>query len=263
MAGIIVTLVLFIFEIVKGSSFIEPVGISALNPENDPIYDPRTGRWHLDTSSDPEYVPLSSKMASSPLKVDHESHLVSRSPTPEIDILLSPSNTKSSSDESCSFSPDYDPNLYVPEKCRGYMRLWDFYSGYLEEKKEVIGWISHLGYAKDMINELSLPTSNARYTFIPSKSKNVDTIISILSDCHYLEIVCGRWEAYSNLFVLSKILEHRIKRGPVVAVYLTFTYKHAHIRIIINRLKESGKYLGIREKLVNDFPEISRYFSYY
>lgn len=254
MAGIIVSLVFFIFSLVKGSSFFEPVGIAALNPEKDPIFDPLTGKWSFDTSMDPVYEPTDTF---SPLKsTGEESPYFFKD-----DLLISPSNTNSS-DLCRSFSPKNDPCLYVPEKCIGYMRLWDVYMGYPEEKNEIIGWISHLGYVKDMVNDLSLATSNVVYSIIPSKSRNMDNLISILPECHVLEIVSEKFKAFHNLFTLSTILEKRFKRGPIVAVYLIFHEKYAHIRIVVNRAKESSKYFHIQDNLLNDFPSISQYFPY-
>ena len=272
---IIIKLISTIGLIQAASTSFDPVGVKGLNPENDPIYNPQTGKWILDSSKDPVFEPNQNQLLSelehisptqnSPLSID-----ISR------ESLDSPIIFNNGSPLSSCYSPlalseasirspkkhDYDPSLYVPEKCRKYDRLWDFYIGYIENQNQAIGWISQLGYTKDVIRDLKLPKTNSVYTLVPSIYTSHEKLLALLPSTHYLQITCDIQYAFNNLFTLSVNLEKRIKKGTIVAVNLILFHDCAIIKIFVNRAKETSKFSICRDYLIPLFPSISNYIPY-
>jgi hypothetical protein len=157
---------------------------------------------------------------------------------------------------------NHDNLLHVPERCRNYDRLWDFYIGPIENQSLPIGWISRLAYAMDIISGLKLPRTDAFYTLIPSLYASKEEILPILPFAYYLEIVCRPFSAFNNLFLLSVHLENRIKRGIVIGVNLIFYQNFASIKIIIDSTKEPIRFSKFRRNLNPLFPLISHYIPY-
>lgn len=260
---------------IQAASTFEPVGVKGLMPENDPIYDPQTGKWILDSSKDPIFEPSQnqvlpklepiSRTRKSPLSIDIslESHFLT------INNSGSPSSLSSCSPSALSeegiMSPkkrEHDTSLYVPEKCRKYDRLWDFYIGYIENQNKAIAWISQLGYANDVVRDLKLPKTNSVYTLVPYIYTSQENLLSLLPSAHYLKLNCDIEHAFDYFFILSVNLEKRIKKGTIIAVNLILFNDYAEIRIIVNREKEKSKFLMCRYYLLPLFPLISHYIPY-
>lgn len=270
-------------------------GVQGLNPQNDPIYDPQTDflGFQIDAPNPVSRIIgpikkekfskikpfekriLPSIAAVSPLKIPNDVEnsfpfdifTPISSPTEKLSVLfpyeVMPSSPLLKSPNEISFkNEDYDLKYHVPAKCQNYLRLWDFYIGGLENNNEIIGWISRLGYARDMVEELNLSTTNCIYSLIPSRFRDREYFLSLLSSAHYLEIAVERPRAFHSMFMLSSIVEPRIKKGSIIAVNLIFLAECAIIRIIIDREKEGTGFFSIQRTLFNDFPFVSEYIPY-
>lgn len=275
---VIIIKIFLTFGIIQAASNFDIVGIQGLNPTNDPIYDPETGLWKLDSSMDPVFEPEKEKN-----NFEHEQPLseqeppISSNPTSPPSLIISnDSPALLESPLSSNYSPSvlsetsprfsrkryYDPFLYVPKRCLNYDRLWDFYAGYIENHSSAIGWISQLGYTKYVIHDLNLPKSNAVYTLIPSIYPSKEELLFILPSTEFLEITSEINMAFRNLFTLSVHLEQRIKKRVIIAVYLILFDNFAKIRIIVDRSAENSGFSKVRRNIISLFPMISDYTPY-
>lgn len=268
---VIIIKIFLTFGIIQAASYFDRIGIQGLNPKNDPIYDPETGKWKLDSSMDPVFEPEKEKV------LYEQEPPISSNPASPLSIMIScDSSISLASPLSSIYSPStfsevspkpsgkhhYDSFLYVPERCREYDRLWDFYAGYIENHSSAIGWISQLGYTKDLIRDLNLPKSNAVYTLIPSIYASKEELLPLLPSTQFLEITSEINFAFRNLFTLSVHLEKRIKKGIVIAVNLILFDDFARIIIIVDRSTENSGFAKVRRNLIPLFPMISDYTPY-
>lgn len=275
---IIIKIILTFGLIQAAASNFDCVGVQGLNPKNDPIYDPETGLWKLDPTMDPVFQPEKEKVLSEqerPLS-EQEPPISSNPASPLLLIISNNSSASLESPLSSNYSPSvlsevsprfsrkrcYDPFLYVPERCLNYDRLWDFYAGYIENPTSAIGSISQLGYTKNIIFDLNLPTSNVVYTLLPSIYASKEELFFLLPSTEFLEITSEIYMAFRNLFTLSVHLEKRIKKRIVIAVNLILFDDFAKIRIIVDRSTEDNGFAKVRRNIISLFPMISDYTPY-
>jgi hypothetical protein len=287
----------------KNSS--ENEGIKALDPENDPIYDPNTGSCYYQNSDKTTCLSSSfddslTSSIVSPLSANSFSPYSPQSqnsmpifdfrfdsyPTPpsaqhsSLNFVESGvvSSQITSSTESQSVYPHYSRSitsysmdlmgpghnsisLHVPEACKHYDRMWDFYVGGLESFHGPIGWISRIGYANNVIRDLQLNMRGTSYTLIPS-GKSVENIIRNISLSRYLQIGHISADLFVALYNLSAKIDKRGKT-PIMALTISFDYSGSHsIRIFVDPGSDypNNPAFSIRNQLISIGIPVSGYF---
>lgn len=256
----------------SGSTVFEK-GVNLLNPKEDPVYDPETKECHFELSPEhkftvPVYHAIESALklsssAKSPSKSLAEIDLSTcREFTPASGTCFSPVSELSFSADSldATVTEPYSPSVsfyasesaspstsnyrsfdhyhafpYIPVRCRGYERKWDFYLGSrIDGDSKRIAWISRIGFAENVILDLGLSTHSCSYTLLPYCTPRKSSLLGVsLFYQKYVDIVCDGNDLFRNLFsISSKIDSFFIKF--FIAVNIRFD-KHgiARIRIYI------------------------------
>lgn len=118
----------------------------------------------------------------------------------------------------------------------GYGRKWNFFLGdLLGEEHRIVGWISRIGYAYNLIREMGLPTISATYTLVPHRLAKIPfpELTDLLLNCTYLEIVCDGEKLFHDLYTISpKVDSYLVKL--ITAINITYDkYGMASIKIIV------------------------------
>lgn len=280
-------LVVVYFSACSCASF-SALGIQGLNPENDPIYDPVTGKWAMDTSKDPVYVPTIKTSPTSmsngafnlaQLKTDYDNDDSSSSATsffsplsspftsPSFDLanVLSPNSKGSNVSMESTTDFESTSDYYIPLKCRRSKRSWIFHSGLVQDYTRALGEISHLQHARDMINDLELPRSNIAYSLIRQSYDNPEKLAKVLPHAYSLLIACPPKRAFTSLYALSADLS-RNANGLVIAVNVFFLEKDQDviIEIIVDEYLKNRVFFdkNFRKLIAKVFPNVSDYIPY-
>lgn len=178
------------------------------DPSKDAIFESSSGLCHFESSPN-EKFPVSH------LESSYFSKEVARSlSNPRSRSESSSSNDSDSESSSSSF-------LYVPEKCKNFQRKWDFYFGIPENDTKVIGWVSRIGFADNIIKELQGPVRNASYTLLPHGFCDKNALRKKLIDAQYLEIITKAENLFFDLYNISKPVDN-ILRKVILAIVITF-----------------------------------------
>lgn len=225
------------------------IGIKGLNPENDPIYDPVTGRLSIISTNDPihlpaaEISPTGSSISSSSNFVDISS---SQSP-PSMFHTIFPSNSTDS--EPVLASPAFsvqipqNNNVHIPEKSLKQKKLWNFHYGYPEEFNPVFGCTGFLSQAREMFSDLNLSQSEAVYSLISIQYSNPQKLAQVLPYAHALEIYCPYGQVFSNLHRIS--MNFRSIPPSIISINLIFKRvgETVLIQIVLDESIKVNKFL--------------------
>ncbi len=258
------------------SSFLqghEAVGVSGLNPKKDPTYDPKTGHWGWDFSKDPVYDPTSQVNAYSPWSFNSDENSfspysnISPSPrsliSPMSDLFsLSPSTTKEDVSALTTLNELETIELaYIPKRCRGQKPLWHVKIGNIYDKyTPTAGLISSLGYFKELINEISIPSLDITYSIISHMFADHESLTEALSCSVHLDLYyIKRKDALEALINLGMILDEKLSVKHVMAITLSFVANGpAHIEIIFDSSKLISAHI-VRDELLQFFPKIGNF----
>jgi len=137
------------------------------------------------------------------------------------------------------FYPNQINDLYVPEVCINFDRMWDFYVGFPKDMTDPIGWVSRIGYADNIIKDLGLKTMSSTYTLVSSK-KNVRSVVYKLPSSYFFEVFGSNPNLFYNLYDMSYKLDKGL-RSAILAVTITFDFFGYHsIRIIVDPEMDSN-----------------------
>jgi len=302
-----------------GNAYSVCEGVRALNPENDPIFDPVSGLCYrpvrinqigpsqgnygftLHSTSNLSHssysglniTPSGPSYPSASLSTQSSSWSRSRSQEPNTPMTSnylssedpryrSRSLSYSSSSSAVSYSseistissistlgssrnrsfPYRSAHLYIPDICKNYDRMWDFFVDGPENLNTPIASISRLGYADNVIKELNLRKVNATYTLIPSW-KTVRHINLYMPSSQYLEVFVSHRNLFYDLFELSGKVDKELI-SEILAITLTFdSYGVYCIRIIVNSKVDSRfPYRNVRGQLSSAGINVSPYYPF-
>lgn len=124
-------------------------------------------------------------------------------------------------------SPKFFDGLFVPDKCRGYGRMWDFYIGTPEDlfiNEDITGWISRIAFVDNIIQEMGLTTTiEDHYTIIPYNHRGKNGKIERLLRAPSLQIDCPRDRVFHHLFCISQPIDMKFRRS-ILAVTISYSY---------------------------------------
>lgn len=249
------------------------------NPKNDAVYDPETGFCYFEDYSSHRFLPSSletmekirSAFSSVEAITTNENSPINNTRTsPEHTITTtdyisfsSPSSRETTLSARSTPSPFKSSNLHVPEKCRSFERKWDFYLGNPEEDTDVIGWVSRIGFADNIINELELPTRNASYTLLPHGYNSKPKLWHKLNESRYIELTFHNYRLFHNLYAISSKVDSHL-RSVILAININFDKdKNVCVKIFVDAEKDmNGGAEPIYWQLVQMYPFISYYKKY-
>jgi hypothetical protein len=250
--------------------YLEAESTDDWNPKNDAIYDPETGLCYFEDFASHHFRSISLEIMKEARKAFLNNENKTKNETtsfrnaqqnsPEFLSVSSPSSQSSSS--SASYSPIKISNLYVPDKCKAFERKWDFYLGYPEYVSEIIGWISRIGFADDVIRELELPTYNASYTLLPYGYSSKAKLSNKLYKSRYMEFNCFGIRLFQRLFSISFNVDAHLRRF-ILAINISFDkYSNVCVKIIFDGEIDDNDMTLIYWQLVQSNPLISYYRNY-
>lgn len=240
----------------KNFAYSKEASIYSWDPKNDAIYDPVSGFCHFQKYASIRFLPSSLKLMEG-IRDANSSIETTTTMADEIapELLFSPISLATTRSASSS-------QLYIPEKCKNFERKWDFYIGHPEEDTKIIGWISRVGFACNLINELNLPTFNNSYTLLPYGLRSKANIWKDLHGSRYIEFTCHNTRLFPNLFSISSKVDSTLRRS-IIAIKITFYVAES---VCVKIFVDTGKDLGGRESVFRQlytlFPFISYYIDY-
>jgi hypothetical protein len=247
----------------------EVVGVRGLNPENDPVllWDSDVcGIRGLDPESDPIYTPTAqqvSKLDSFSIDTcDYSITTESKISSPSIFPETSPVGV----DEDVYEDPRKYENvsasdLHVPEKCRKYIRQWNFYPGAPSDDTFIKGWVSCIGFTQNLMSDLKLSTKNSSYTLIPAKYFSKSKVHKNLSEAIFVALPCPSKSLFGNLFLLSSVLDSEL-RSLILAVHIIFDQNEDFIIKIIVVKSTHNLESKLHRKLLEVRRDIGEYQNY-
>lgn len=260
--------IFFSFDFVASSNF-EVVGVSALNPQNDPIYDPVTGLWSLDVNKDPVYEPSLQVDTNSPWSFNSHERSFSpysnfnysfSSPSSIESDSLSPTTTQDNNSVASELVETIEP-VYTPKCCRAQKPIWYIKIGNIfEGNSPTTGLISRLKFFKDFINEASIHPFDVTYSIVSHLfMEHKELIKSVTNSVHAELYYVRRKDALEALARMGNILDRTLYKKHIIAITLSFaSFGQAQIKIIF----ESSKLISstaTRNQLLEIFPNISKF----
>jgi len=244
------------------SSSFEVLGVQGLNPENDPEYIPAFYDINDDT-----FTPMLKCTSKDSIKSS-----VSECESWESCASLFCSSYKASPvgveaivDDFVSRMDKYEnvpeSELHVSEVCKKSVRQWNFYYGTPEEENLIKGWIARIVQADHLVKELDFPLRNSSLTLIPNKLYTKAQVQLNLSTSKVLEIKCLKGSLFGNLFIISSILEGRVK-AIIMAVHIKFDVRGDFIIRIIIHGSNIDQAQSLRNHLSRVRSDVSEYKSY-
>ena len=225
---------IFSFALIEAaaSNDFECVGVSGLNPENDPIYDPITKTWS--PVSVPDIWSLSKSTDSQGAFPPQPNH----------------------------FSSHYNTNGASASTLSGSFKYWNFLIGPAHSQNSSIGFLSHLSEFKDIIHHYNLKSFNSTYTMVSYLHSNSIHYNFYIHRSLVIIFNCRKQFLDKKLGILSEILEPKLVEEFILAVTVRFNAvspDHAQIRIAV---KSSYTAHYLRNELVNAFDNILQIKNY-
>lgn len=231
---------IFSFALIKAaaSNDFECVGVSGLNPENDPIYDPITKTW----------TPVSVPAIWSPTK--------------------SPDSQGSFPPRSKQFSSHYNIKGASASALSDSFKHWKFIVGPAHSQNDSIGSLSHLSEFRYIMQHYNLKDFDATYTMASYLYSSKSRLNHHIKESHAIIFNCKKQFLDHNLLILSEILEPKLVEKFILAVMVRFNASNpdfAQIRIAVKYLVNANYLHFVLENVLdnNIRLHIRNYFNIY